>query len=465
MPLILTRGVLPRPQVFLRAGPLVRRPRVAEDLQVLRKVRHLGAFGEAADPAVQERAARAVQGVLPVERVVPGHVADDRHEARDQQQPHALPVHPAQQQGHHHDGQQRLPHGPDDRGVADHQPRDHGHGDRRLVEPAERGHRHGDEEDEQHIRHHHVLNLQFEHVEQDRQRRQGRPPPRQPAAAQHRVAGHAQQDAHEGLQGGDQGQVVQRQQREQEQRVPAGPHHVRDVIDRIRNVVVGVAVPEDRAVAEHDHAAQRDRDREHDAELPVRGEPAPRPGQHPPGQSRRARRAGRSPRASGRPPPGARSAVWLTLATGPLGIFLCRVLLCRVLLGRALPGGVLLGGALLGGVLLGGVLLGRALPGPGRVYRPLVRGILRSRARRHAARAFPSSGCIRQQVSQIPRRRARNVDVTYAFSSGPQAPHGRPITRSCPRHDCCGTDVTRCPAVQSQTGSILSYCSAALKGL
>ena len=298
LPLILTRGVLSRPEVLLRAGPLVRRPRVAEDLQVLRKVRHLGAFGEAADPAVQERAARAVQGVLPVERVVPGHVADDRHEARDQQQPHALPVHPAQQQGHHHDGQQRFPHGPDDRGVADHQPRDHGHGDRRLVEPAECGHRHGDEEDEQHIRHHHVLNLQFEHVEQDRQRRQGRPPPRQPAAAQHRVAGHAQQDAHEGLQGGDQGQVVQRQQREQEQRVPAGPHHVRDVIDRIRNVVVGVAVPEDRAVAEHDHAAQRDRDREHDAELPVRGEPAPRPGQHPPGHG-----------PPGRPiPPGERTA-------------------------------------------------------------------------------------------------------------------------------------------------------------
>ncbi len=62
------RGVV-RPQVFLRVGPVLGRPGIAEDAEVCGWV-HLGAFREALDTTVEEGPAFG-DGVLAVLRVEP----------------------------------------------------------------------------------------------------------------------------------------------------------------------------------------------------------------------------------------------------------------------------------------------------------------------------------------------------------------------------------------------------------
>ena len=99
-----------------------------------------------------------------------------------------------------------------------------------------------------------MLHLELEHVEENRQRRQGRTPPGQPAMAQQRVDRDAHRDAHRRLEDGDRIHGVRRQQQQgKEERVAAGPDAVRDMGHRVAEVVERIVEPHDRRVTDDDN--------------------------------------------------------------------------------------------------------------------------------------------------------------------------------------------------------------------
>ena len=240
---------------------------------------HLGALGEGADPAVQERARGAGQRVVAVRAVEPEHVRRDGHDPGHEQGDQTAPACPAGQHGHQDHDEQRLADRPHQGGVADEQPGDRHDRDRGAVVPAQDHHGDGAEEDEQRVRGDHVLEVQFVRVEQDGQRGQDRPPPGQAAVAQQRVDGHAHGHAHGRLEHGQRVGVVQRQQQVEEEGVAVRPDAVRDVGHGVVDVVVRVVEPQDRRV-DNDHVEPHHDGRGHDhGELPVRHRRAGQPGQ------------------------------------------------------------------------------------------------------------------------------------------------------------------------------------------
>ena len=220
----------------------------------------------------------------------------------------AAPADPPGQHADQDHDEQRLADRPHQRRVPDEQPGD-GHGqDRGPVTPAQDDHRDGDQEDEQRVGGDHVLQVQLVGVEQHRQRGQRRAPPGQPAMAQQRVDGHADDDPHRRLEQPDRVVAVQREQESQEERVAVRPDLVRDVRHRVVQVVVGVAEPQDRRIAEDHDDAHHDGGHHDQAELPVRHGRAdqPRPQRAP--LPRRRLLIGNDPLATGgrvrqRPPP------------------------------------------------------------------------------------------------------------------------------------------------------------------
>ena len=224
-----------------------------------------GAVGERHRPRPQVDAVAVAEGVPAVVAVEPQHVAGEGERPRGRGRPERPPAHPAHRQVQQEHDQHRQPDRPQGGRGGQHESRND-RGPQRAVTPPPQGEgdRHHDQEAERGAGQDLVLELDLVRAEEDRQRRQRRPPARQAVAPQQRVDHHAHGQAHQVLGGGDHREAVERLEHEQDEAVPGQPGGAGGVVQGGGQIRGGVAPEPDRGrEAEHgdqpDHEAQAQR--------------------------------------------------------------------------------------------------------------------------------------------------------------------------------------------------------------
>ncbi len=224
-----------------------------------------GAVGERHRPRPQVDAVAVAEGVPAVVAVEPQHVAGEGERPRGRGRPERPPAHPAHRQVQQEHDQHRQPDRPQGGRGGQHES-GNDRGPQRAVTPPPqgKGDRHHDQEAERGAGQDLVLELDLVRAEQDRQRRQRRPPAGQAVAPQQRVDHHAHGQAHQVLGGGDHREAVERLEHEQDEAVPGQPGGAGGVVQGGGQIRGGVAPEPDRGrEAEHgdqpDHEAQAER--------------------------------------------------------------------------------------------------------------------------------------------------------------------------------------------------------------
>ena len=262
-----------------RGRPLRHRLARAQD-QLVRGRLDDGTVGERHRPRPQVDAVAVAEGVPAIVAVEPQHVTGERDRPHGHGRAERPPAHPAHRQVQQEQDQHRQPDRPEGGRRGQHE----SGGDRgpqRAVTPPPQGEgdRHHDQEAERGAGQDLVLELDLVRVEQDRQRRQRRPPARQAVAPEQGVDHHPHRQAHQVLDGGDHREAVERLEQEQDEAVPGQPGGAGGVVQGGGQIRGGVAPEPDRGrEAEHGDHPERQPEAESDGEQTVPAQERPRDG-------------------------------------------------------------------------------------------------------------------------------------------------------------------------------------------